>query len=1318
MRLQIRSSIHALALLGTVLAFALAERAAAHEGESHAEYDYVVHTPAEERRLERQTEAITAPDAAAAAATPASVDPAVAGQWGPVVPWPVVGVHVALLESGKVLAHDSIGDLATEAYPDEMNTTSRATVWDPEETDPDEAHTPASMGLGFNIFCNGLAHLADGTVYAAGGNKNQALQGIVQTHIFDGATNTWSREADMAEARWYPSVTPLRNGEMLITEGGPNMPEIRETDGEMRSLTTASQELSDYPWIDVAPDGRAFYSGPNPTMRSLDPSGTGTWEEFGDRDSETRDYGSRAYYDTGKILVSGGGDSLRTARVIDLNGPTPQVSATAPMAEKRRQHNLTVLADGEVLATGGNTTGVQVDIYNGVYDAEMWNPDTGQWRTLAPMARSRQYHSTALLLPDGRVLSAGGGVCGPCDTLPYLEKNAEIFSPPYLFEDDGSGDLAPRPEVTFAPRTVSYGDPFSIATPDPGSVGDVALTRLGAVTHSVNMDQRYVPLSFDQAQGTITADAPANANIAPPGVYMLFVMNSDGVPSIAEMVHVADTAPPPPAVTIQATIPVSPANENFPEVRGSDAEPGSTVRIYSTSNCSGQPIATGPATAFNGPGGITTNVPRNAPTALSATATNAAGEASACSLPLSYVEDSSAPATPSIGATNPASPGNDNSPGVRGSAEPESTVRIYSTSNCSGQPLGSGTATAFNGSAGVTISVSANSSTSLRATATDAAGNPSACSTAMTYVEDSIAPATPSISATDPVSPAGDNNPEVRGSGAEPGSTVRIYSTSNCSGQSLGSGSAAAFNGSGGVTVGVSADSSTSLRATATDDAGNSSACSNPLDYLEDSTAPATPSIGATSPVSPANDNSPKVRGSGAEAGSTVRIYSTSNCSGQPLSSGTAAAFNGSAGVTVSLTGDSSTALRATAADAAGNSSPCSPSLTYVEDSIAPAIPSISATSPTSPANDNSPKVSGSGAEAGSRVRIYSTADCSGSPIGDGTAAEFNGSAGIAANVADDSATPLRARATDAAGNGSGCSAALVYVEDSTLPPAPTLLTTDPISPANDNAPALRGIGAELGSTVRVYSTSDCSGAPLATGAALELVIPGILAPVPGDQATDLRATVTDVTGNSSACSAPLRYIEDSTAPETSAAMPSVAAGGSATISFNSEPDARFQCSFDGAAFAGCTSPVTYSGVAVGGHAIEVRAIDAAGNVDATPARRTFTIEAVPPPPAPPIDEPPAGEVPPVDVTPPNTEIAVMPKRVTRERDARFRFVSTEAASTFACVLDGRPKTCGGTLELSAKLGRHTLTVAATDEAGNSDPVPAAYSWTVKRKRR
>ena len=554
----------AVTFIGCVVVAALvAPGAGAHDGVTtaagHAAEDSVVHTAAQERALEAHTRAVTAGDARAAAAAVAGA-PQDVGEWGPVVDWPVIGIHAALLPNGKVLAYDSLG-----------NGTVHATVWDPATG----AQTAVNVDTGFNIFCSGLAHLVDGRLFLAGGNREPQNSGIVQTHLFDSMTNSWSLGPNMLGERWYPSVTPLNNGELLITSGRVDTPEVRTLAGGLRALSTASLGLPLYPWIDVAPNGRAFYSGPDQTLRALNTAGTGSWQAHGQRDTIDRDYGGRTLFDVGKLLVAGGGPSTSDARVINLNGPTPQVSPTAPMASGRRQHNLTVLADGTVLATGGNSSGAPlVDLNAGVYAAEQWNPATGQWRTLAAMQVTRQYHSIALLLPDGRVLSAGGGFCGTCDQVGYLAKNAEIYSPPYLFQADGTP--APRPAITAAPAATSYGAAMQIATANPASIRKAALVRLGAVTHSNNMEQRYIPLSFTTGATNITATAPANANIAPPGPYMLFITDANGVPSIARIVTVQDnidTGAPTATITSK---PSSSTNSTAPSFGFTASETGSS----------------------------------------------------------------------------------------------------------------------------------------------------------------------------------------------------------------------------------------------------------------------------------------------------------------------------------------------------------------------------------------------------------------------------------------------------------------------------------------------------------------------------------------------------------------------------------------------------------------------------------------------------------------------------------------------------------------------------------------------------------------------
>jgi len=200
------------------------------------------------------------------------------------------------------------------------------------------------------------------------------------------------------------------------------------------------------------------------------------------------------------------------------------------MAFPRKYHNATILPDGTVLVTGG-TSSADFNVANGaVLAAELWNPITGTWTTLADMQVDRIYHSTALLLPDGHVLVTGGGQPSPSGRAD--NRDAQLFSPPYLFKGT-------RPTITCVPSQVSYDKPFLIQTSD--TISRVTLIRLSSVTHGFNQNQRFISLNFIQTVGGLTAFIPSNPNLVPPGHYMLFVLNESGVPSVSRIIQVGST---------------------------------------------------------------------------------------------------------------------------------------------------------------------------------------------------------------------------------------------------------------------------------------------------------------------------------------------------------------------------------------------------------------------------------------------------------------------------------------------------------------------------------------------------------------------------------------------------------------------------------------------------------------------------------------------------------------------------------------------------------------------------------------------------------
>lgn len=447
---------------------------------------------------------------------------AIVGQWAAPISWPAVAINAILLPNGKVMTYGRMSH--------------GPVLWDPASPTGFTTLTEPA-----DIFCSGLALLPDGKLFIAGGHSGVDNYGIKTAFTFDG-TSSWFRATDMRNGRWYPSVLTLASGEMLAVSGGDTaattnlIPEVYQpASNTWRSL--ASRSVAYYPMLFVAPDGRVFHVGPEQGTAFLNTTGSGAWSAGPSRNCCYRDYGAAVMYDGGKILVVGGGNTpTNTTERIDLTGAATW-TYSGTMSTPRRQTNATLLADGTVLVTGGtNATGFNsAPTSSAVLAAEVWNPATpSQWKALASMSHNRLYHSTAILLPDGRVLSTGSGQ--PAATGLTDDYTAEIFSPPYLF--DAAGAAATRPLISSAPATVAYNQAFTVQTADAASITKVTWVRLSAVTHSTNQNQRMNVLSFTAGSGNLSVTAPLNANLAPPGHYMLFIVNGNGVPSVAKIVRI------------------------------------------------------------------------------------------------------------------------------------------------------------------------------------------------------------------------------------------------------------------------------------------------------------------------------------------------------------------------------------------------------------------------------------------------------------------------------------------------------------------------------------------------------------------------------------------------------------------------------------------------------------------------------------------------------------------------------------------------------------------------------------------------------------
>ncbi len=473
------------------------------------------------------------------------------GVFGEAFSWPLIPLHTILLPDGRVLSYGSKPSGAQSGL-------MHYAVWDPALGTGAESKLLLSNTTGTDIFCAGQALLpGSGDVLLVGGDRivngkrNYANNDV---NLFTPANNALTRQSQsMAYQRWYATLVTTATGEQAVIGGRidrlfegnaqypptddtyASTPEVYSATQGWRTLSTATSEWAygskiqawNYPKAWWSPQGKVIVFTVKGEIFALDVTGTGSVAKVPGALPAGAYNLPAAMYQPGKIL------SLRAsakAVVVDINNTMPVITPAASLSADRRFGNATVLADGKVWANGGSSTGN--DLVGARYDSETWDPSTGAWTLGASATKARLYHSISMLMPDGSVLTGGGGAPGPVAQL-----NAEIYFPPYLYKTDGSGQPAARPVITTAPSAAAWGQSVAVAMSEANPVARMTLARFGAVTHAFSNEQRFQDLSFTQNGKDLAVTMPASANYAPPGFYMLFALDAQGVPSQAKIVR-------------------------------------------------------------------------------------------------------------------------------------------------------------------------------------------------------------------------------------------------------------------------------------------------------------------------------------------------------------------------------------------------------------------------------------------------------------------------------------------------------------------------------------------------------------------------------------------------------------------------------------------------------------------------------------------------------------------------------------------------------------------------------------------------------------
>ncbi|BAN26594.1 RICIN domain-containing protein [Caballeronia insecticola] len=473
--------------------------------------------------------------------------PPLPSKWSAPITLPLVPLQAANLPDGTVLvwsADSALNFTTGEVTPGKTYTA----IFNPSTG---KSKQTIVSNTGHDMFCPGIANLPDGRIFVTGGSNTR------KTSIYSPATNAWTVSNQMNISRGYQGSVTLSNGNVFLVGGSWNGGLGGKT-GETWTPGSGWQingaivddyiltndaagvfRADNHAWMFAVANGRVFHAGPSRAMHWFDTAGNGSVTAAGNRgnDSDAMN-GNAVMYDIGKILTVGGAPSYdqstatSNATLIDISSGTAVTRTIAPMSYQRAFNNSVVLPNGQVVVVGGQTFAAPFSDDNAILTPEIWDPATNAFSPLAPQAVPRTYHSIAILLTDGRVLSGGGGLCGSCAT---NHTDVEILTPPYLLNADGSA--ASRPNLNSVPTDAQLGT--TIVVTASSGVRAFALMRSSSVTHSLNNEQRRVPLKYTVGTaGEYHLTIPSDPGVVIPGYYMLFALNAKGVPSVSRTLRV------------------------------------------------------------------------------------------------------------------------------------------------------------------------------------------------------------------------------------------------------------------------------------------------------------------------------------------------------------------------------------------------------------------------------------------------------------------------------------------------------------------------------------------------------------------------------------------------------------------------------------------------------------------------------------------------------------------------------------------------------------------------------------------------------------